>query len=455
MFRFFYLLISFFCVLNLSFTPQAYAISYYLPDYTVTDTFPTFTPTNTLPGLIIGRLADRNGISVAETSVKLIYNDVPDSVTIFDGPYCSSSKYDNHTASSNSPCSSTALGGEVYFDFQALNNTTGVTSPNILRVKGSTMAAAGGVNGSYSVNLSGLQDAAPSTDGKYFVKVRVSWALQNAASCTQDSDLSQNCRTGSNSFNFIMPRQTDLVTYASTITDSYPLTILTKSQYVRDTDFSNHLFQFGVPCNATAGQLEQSLKWQDADYGEDNQDGNIAWYLIDDTASGGPKVVATRSNGDLGGQNQVRTYAYKFELNHKYRWYWQHVQNNNGIQAWLPFDSYNYNIDCSAPPTPMNYTISGNVYADTNNNQLKDLESEYNIASTPSISISPNLGTITTNPNGSYTISNLPAGRYVVSYNSLPSGYHMTSPRNGPPPSYQVTVGQGCDTSAAIGASCQ
>lgn len=450
--RFFTLLFSFLILILFltGFQKQAYAISYYLPDFTVG---------GALPSLVIGRLADSNGIAVPQTSAKLIYENIPDKVYVFDGPYCASSQYDNHTGSANSPCTSTNLNGEVYFDFQALNNDTGQVG-TVRRVKGSTMAAGGGVNGSYAVDLTGLDGITPSTEGKYFVKVTVSWALQNNPLCTKDSSISSNCRTGTNAFIFILPRQTDLATYASTITDSSPLAILTAGPQTKDTDFSDHIFQFAVPCNASNSQLQQLLKWQDADYGQNNQQGNIAWYLIDDSAAGGAKIVATLANAALGGQNETRTYSYKFELNHKYRWYWQHVQNNNGIQAWLPFDSYNYAIDCSVKPTPnptptVTYKISGTIFTDSDSNGSQDV-SESNYAGAPTISISPNnAGTISTSPDGSYTISNLRAGTYVVSYNSLPTGYHMTFPLNGPPPSFQVTVGPGCNVSNAAGASCQ
>ncbi|MGH7203076.1 MAG: SdrD B-like domain-containing protein [Candidatus Levyibacteriota bacterium] len=103
-------------------------------------------------------------------------------------------------------------------------------------------------------------------------------------------------------------------------------------------------------------------------------------------------------------------------------------------------------------PTPVTYTINGSVFTDSNKNGLKET-GEANYAGTPTITASR--GTVTTHSDGTYTISNLTAGSVTVSYTSLPAGYSLTYPLNGPPPSYQVTVGSGCTTNGANGASCQ
>jgi len=97
------------------------------------------------------------------------------------------------------------------------------------------------------------------------------------------------------------------------------------------------------------------------------------------------------------------------------------------------------------------YTISGNVFVDANKNGLIDA-GEANYAAKPTITTTN--GTITANANGSYTITNIPAGAVTVSYSSLPNNYLMTSPVNGPPPSYTVTVGNACTANGAIGAAC-
>ena len=102
-------------------------------------------------------------------------------------------------------------------------------------------------------------------------------------------------------------------------------------------------------------------------------------------------------------------------------------------------------------PLPVTYTITGTIFNDTNKDGIKQA-SEAVYVGTPSITASR--GTVTTAANGSYTISNLTAGTVTISYTSLPSGYNMTYPLNGPPSSFQVTVGPGCSTNAAKNASC-
>lgn len=100
----------------------------------------------------------------------------------------------------------------------------------------------------------------------------------------------------------------------------------------------------------------------------------------------------------------------------------------------------------------MTKNISGNVFLDNNKNGIQDAgEPNY----TGNISITSSGGIVNTNLNGSYTINDLiDGGVYTVSYTSLPSGYIMTAPINGPPPSHQVTVGLGCNTNGANGATC-
>ncbi len=105
--------------------------------------------------------------------------------------------------------------------------------------------------------------------------------------------------------------------------------------------------------------------------------------------------------------------------------------------------------------TTSTYYISGNVFTDTNKNGLIDT-GEVNYQNPFALSISPSGGTIITKSDGSYTISNLQPGTYTISYSSLPPDYYITSPINGPPPSFTVTVGTGnCNTNGAPGASCK
>ncbi len=99
------------------------------------------------------------------------------------------------------------------------------------------------------------------------------------------------------------------------------------------------------------------------------------------------------------------------------------------------------------------YTISGNVFDDVDKDRQKDtlpLPGESNYIAVPGISISPVAGTINVFPNGAYTISNLPAGTYRVSYTSLPvgDGYFMIWPQFA---SFdEVKVGSLCDINLII-----
>lgn len=113
--------------------------------------------------------------------------------------------------------------------------------------------------------------------------------------------------------------------------------------------------------------------------------------------------------------------------------------------------------------TPL-YTITGNVFNDMNKSRIKDIISinnpvmEPNITSGIAISRSPASGTLAVNSAaGTYSITNLLAGTYTVSYTSaLPGGFFMIAPLNGPPPQLRLTVGPTCpiNISLSFGASC-
>lgn len=107
---------------------------------------------------------------------------------------------------------------------------------------------------------------------------------------------------------------------------------------------------------------------------------------------------------------------------------------------------------CVANACQSNYTISGNVFIDENGNTLKDAgEQNY----TGSITVNSTGGSVDTPPGtGTFTVNNLFSGSYTVSYSNLPSGYSMTYPLNGPPPSFTVTVGSSCSTGGSNSANC-
>ncbi|HKC14537.1 MAG TPA: hypothetical protein VKC89_01055 [Patescibacteria group bacterium] len=87
---------------------------------------------------------------------------------------------------------------------------------------------------------------------------------------------------------------------------------------------------------------------------------------------------------------------------------------------------------------------------DNNKNTLKDSnETNY----TGSITIASTGGSVSS-AGGAYTVSNLNTGTYTISYTDKPSGYQLTYPLNGPPPSFQVAVGGTCSTGGSNSATC-
>ena len=109
---------------------------------------------------------------------------------------------------------------------------------------------------------------------------------------------------------------------------------------------------------------------------------------------------------------------------------------------------------CSSSTTTINLisvsTITGNVYIDENENGIKD-PGESNYTGNVTITANPVNGSSSTDTNGAYTISNLPASSYTISYTDLSATYRISYPQNGPPPNFTVTVGNqtNCNTSIA------
>ncbi len=105
-----------------------------------------------------------------------------------------------------------------------------------------------------------------------------------------------------------------------------------------------------------------------------------------------------------------------------------------------------------SPTPPPTYSISGNVWVDSNKNGFIDVgENNY----TGGVTItSSNGGAITYPSSGAFNVAGLTAGTYTISYTSLPNGYTMTNPVNGPPPSFTVTVGTGCSVGGSNSAAC-
>src|SRR5205085_2931245 len=83
--------------------------------------------------------------------------------------------------------------------------------------------------------------------------------------------------------------------------------------------------------------------------------------------------------------------------------------------------------------------------------QLKD-NGEQNLSGA---TVTSTGGTVTVNPDGSFKVTALTPGTFIISYTSpLPRGFILVYPKNGPPPSFAVTVGSGCRVDTGTGASC-
>ncbi|HYM65435.1 MAG TPA: hypothetical protein VES68_03050 [Candidatus Sulfotelmatobacter sp.] len=118
---------------------------------------------------------------------------------------------------------------------------------------------------------------------------------------------------------------------------------------------------------------------------------------------------------------------------------------------WTKVDAYpSVNVCITGTPICTPYTatitinprfsVSGNVFVDQDKDQLQD-NGDPNYSGAISISPNPAGVTVTYPSSGTYLISNMPGGTYTISYTSLPTGYQMTYPQNGPPASFTVTVG--------------
>lgn len=170
--------------------------------------------------------------------------------------------------------------------------------------------------------------------------------------------------------------------------------------------------------------------------------GNIVWGTVSNGIYGNYTAICNNSAGPIIGNFNV---------------IWgSHTGANIGIGNQIKNAGGPGPCTRTSPPAtptsaPTSYTITGSVYVDQNGNGSKQPnESSYNAKPT----ILASSGTVTTNNDGTYTISNLASGSVRIYYTSIPSGYSMTHPRNGPPPTLQVMVGSSCEIGNAQGAKC-
>jgi hypothetical protein len=139
----------------------------------------------------------------------------------------------------------------------------------------------------------------------------------------------------------------------------------------------------------------------------------------------------------------------------------------NLLPRYEPATSSTVNIDINSPPprtitrniglNPL-YQISGSVFNDTNKNGTRQ-GGENTMGGSYKIDIvGPGVNTTTTTNTGTFVFQQLHEGTYTISLDTTttpaPAGYRMTGPKNGPPPSFTVTVGRSCSVVGATGATC-
>lgn len=102
-------------------------------------------------------------------------------------------------------------------------------------------------------------------------------------------------------------------------------------------------------------------------------------------------------------------------------------------------------------PTPSSFSISGNVYVDTNGDQTYTTppDNSYTSGTSTIYIYNHSTGALVkklSTTNGAYTSGNiLAAGTYDVKYTPLAPGYYVSYPLTTSPPSYTVTTGVNCD----------
>lgn len=112
--------------------------------------------------------------------------------------------------------------------------------------------------------------------------------------------------------------------------------------------FTHMRFEFAPGCNQLdEGQSRRAyLRWFDADQGTGNQTRTISFDLYERFPDGRPdrKIISNFTN--VGGDNEYRETSFIARGDHKYIWIWNNVQKINGLQLWMAFDSFNFNITC-------------------------------------------------------------------------------------------------------------
>ncbi len=122
---------------------------------------------------------------------------------------------------------------------------------------------------------------------------------------------------------------------------------------------SNIGIKFAMPCNAPA-TLTSSLSWYDDDYGTGNQFPNLEFRVSSrPRGSSGPYTTFITNTSDWGGEAVNKSIPITLNKGDEYIWEWINVNNSNGIQFTVPFNSIFAEVAC------VNYNVTPSVTLDS------------------------------------------------------------------------------------------
>lgn len=169
----------------------------------------------------------------------------------------------------------------------------------------------------------------------------------------------------------------------------------------------------------------------------------------------------------LSGSNLVKNLTTTSDGNGNYGFYGlcssngkNYTVSESTIPPWLLTTVGSYSIFVNNGVTYKNnnfgnrygYSVSGTVFNDINKNQLLDAGEK---GITSGITITSSQGSVTTKPDGTYSVVGILPGTADISYTSpLPKGYITVYPKNGPPPFFLATLGPACSVDGTTGGTC-
>lgn len=106
--------------------------------------------------------------------------------------------------------------------------------------------------------------------------------------------------------------------------------------------------KFAMPCN-TPATINSALAWYDDDYNSGNQDTNLQFTLSSrPRGSSGPYSTFLTNTSDWGGEGVNKSIPVTLTRSDEYLWEWKNVNNSNGIQFTVPFNSIFSEVTCIA-----------------------------------------------------------------------------------------------------------